>query len=158
MKPVAVFHLSVMIVFLPDLDDQIIGFFVFKAHEIELIGIGLAGMPDLIKVGVDSHVPAQNQGIKICFVHPFLNKHRPLQKIGADIDADLFPGILGNGQNGLSKVVAAVGDQGELKSFSVFFKPAVLVPFPAGFLQELQSPFGIIGKRIDDCGCNNRSV
>jgi len=54
-----------------------------------------------------------------------------------DIDADLFPCVLGNGQYGLSKVVAAVGNEREFKWFAVLFKPAGLVSFPTGCLQPL---------------------
>ena len=73
----AVFGLPVVIIFLPDLDDKIVGFMVLETDKIELIRICLARMPYLIQIRINSHLPAQDQGIKICLVHAFLDKYRP---------------------------------------------------------------------------------
>ena len=121
----AVGHLFCVVVFPANLDDQFIGPFVLETHKIELIGMGLAGMPDLIKVRIDPHLPSEHQGVKILLVHPLPYEYRPFQKVGPHVDADLSPRVLGDGQHGLSNVVAAVGDEGELKGFAVPFEPAL---------------------------------
>ena len=41
MQPVAILDSSVIVVFLPDFDYQIVRLPVFKAHEIELVVVGL---------------------------------------------------------------------------------------------------------------------
>ena len=103
-------YLSLVVVLLPDFQDQVVGPGVLVSDEVELVGVGLAGVPDLIKIRVDTHAPAQHNGIKIKFVDAFLNKHGPFHKIRAHIDSDLFPGILGDSQYGFAQVVAVVGD------------------------------------------------
>jgi len=65
MKFAAVFDLAIVVVFLPDFDDEIVGFQVFEAYKIQLIWIRLARMPYLIQVRFDSHCPAEYQGIEI---------------------------------------------------------------------------------------------
>ena len=125
MKLVAVGHLTFVIVLLPDLDDQIVRFLVLKSDKIELKRIGLAGVPDLEKVRLDSHAPAKNQGIEIGLIHTFLDEDRPFQEVGADVDPDLPPLVLGDGQDGLPEIISVVCDQRELKSFSIFLQPAL---------------------------------
>jgi len=117
-QAVGIFHLFLKIILLTDADDELIGLRIFKTDEIKLVGTGLAGMPDLIQVRIDAHLPAQNQGVKIQFVDAFLNKNRPLQQVGADIDPDFFPAVLSNGQYGFTQFVAAVADQGKLEPFA----------------------------------------
>ena len=48
MKPVAVFRLLAMIIFLPYFDNEIIGLLVSKGRKIELMGIRLTRMPNLV--------------------------------------------------------------------------------------------------------------
>jgi hypothetical protein len=48
MKPVAVSDLPVVIIFLTDFYDEIVGFRVFETDKIELIRICLARMPYLV--------------------------------------------------------------------------------------------------------------
>ena len=93
----AIFYLDVVIIFLPDLDYELICLLVFETNEIQLIGIGLARMPYLVEIRFNTHAPTEDQCIKIRLIHAFLNKHCPLQEIGAHINADLFPGVLGDG-------------------------------------------------------------
>ena len=111
--------------------------------------MGLARVPNLEQVGIHRHHPPQDDGVKIRLVDAFFDKYRPFQQIGAHIDTDLFPGILGNSQNRLSAVIAAVGDQGEFKALAVLFKPAVLIGCPTGLGQQFQSPGRIIGGRLN---------
>ncbi len=59
-EPVTIGHLFVVIVFLADLDDEIIGLLVPKAREIELVGAGLARMPDLVEVRRDFQRPTKD--------------------------------------------------------------------------------------------------
>ena len=47
----AIAHLPVVVVFLSDFDNEIVRLAVFKPNEIELMGTGLAGMPDLVEIG-----------------------------------------------------------------------------------------------------------
>ena len=105
-------------------------------------------MPDLEKVRLDSHAPAKNQGIEIGLIHPFLDEDRPFEEIGADVDPDLPPLVLGHGQDGLPEIISIVCDQRELKPFSIFLQPALLVSLPAGLLQELEGSLGVIGERL----------
>ena len=135
---VAIFDLASVVVILSDFDDQLVGFMIFEADKIQLLGTRLAGVPDLVEVGLDSHGPAQHQGIKVQFIYPFLNEHRPLEQVRLHIDADLFPGILGDGQNGFADVVAAVGYEGKLQRPAVLFKPALLIGPPSGLGQQFQ--------------------
>ena len=65
MEPVTVLYLGIVVVFLPDLDNEIICFMVFKSYKIQLIRIGLAGVPYLIQIRVNAHLPAQDNGIKV---------------------------------------------------------------------------------------------
>jgi hypothetical protein len=148
-QPAAIFHLAGKIVLLPDFDNQFVGFMVLEADEIKLIRAGLAGMPDLVKIRVDAHGPAQHQRVKVQFVDPLLNENGPLQKVRAHINADLFPGILGNCQDRLADIVAAVGNQGELELAAVFLKPPVLIGSPAGFGQQPGSLAGIVRHRLN---------
>ncbi len=103
MEPMTVFHLPVVIILLPYLNDQVIRLFVFKPHEIKLMRMGLAGVPYLEEVGLDSHAPPQDQGIEIRLVHPFLDEDRPFQKVRSDVNADCFQLVLGDGEDGLAE-------------------------------------------------------
>ena len=90
MKPATVLYLDIVVVFLPDLDDEIVRFLVFEAYKIQLIRISLAGVPYLIQIRVNAHLPAQDDSIKVQFVYAFLDKYGPLQEVGADIDTCLL--------------------------------------------------------------------
>ena len=121
MQSVAISDLGPMIIFLPDFDDKFIGFRIIKPYKIQLVGARLTGVPDLIEVWINSHGPAQHQGIKVQLVYPFLYKHGPFKKICLHVDADLFPGVLRDGQNSFADVITAVGNEGELQRASVLF-------------------------------------
>ena len=55
----------------------------------------------------------------------------------SNVNAELFPSVLGNGLDCLAKVITAVGDEGKLKSFSISFQPAFLVRPPSRLFKEL---------------------
>ena len=80
-------------------------------------------MPDLVQVRFNRHHPTQDYCIKIQLIDAFLNENGPFQKVGANIDSDLFPGILNDGKNGLAAVISTVCDEGELESFPLFGWP-----------------------------------
>jgi len=115
------------------------------ADEVELLRTRLARVPDLVEVRVDPHGPAQHHGVEVQLIDPLFDEHRPFHEVGAYVDADLLPGVLGDGQDGFADIVAAVGEQGELQLLSVFFEAAVGVALPAGFGQQLQGAFGSYG-------------
>jgi len=145
MKPMAERSLTLMVVFLSDPDNEVIGFLVPEAYKIELIGIGLAGMPDLIKIRLNPHLPAQNQRVEIELVDSLLDKDRPFKHSRPDVDSDLSPGILNNGHHGFANVIPAVGNQGELELLPIFFQSAFPILPPARFFQQLQGPCRVIG-------------
>ncbi len=91
MEPVTIGHLFVMIVFLPDLDDEIVRFIVPEAHEIELVRSNLARVPDLIEVRLDSHRPTEYQRIEIELIYPLLDKYRPFQHVRPYVNTDFAP-------------------------------------------------------------------
>ena len=91
MQPVAIDHLPLTIVLLANLDDQLVRFPVLKPNEIELVRPGLAGVPDLVKIRLDTHAPTQNQGVKVQFVHSLFNEYGPFKQVCLDIKPDLTP-------------------------------------------------------------------
>ena len=77
-EAVGVPDLLLVVVLPPDFDDKVVRLSVPISDEVQLEFPPLAGVPDLVQVGLDSQPPAEDHGVEIELVDPFSDKNGPL--------------------------------------------------------------------------------
>ncbi len=127
--------------------DDAVGGGIVVADEVELVAPGLARVPDLIEIRVDAHQPAEDDRVETAGIDEVLEKHRPLEHLGVDLDADALPAVLSDGKYCLSDQVSVVGDEIELEDLAVFLQPALGVLTPAEILENSERTFRVVGQR-----------
>lgn len=113
---------------------------------IQLLRVGLRGMPDLELIVVVSEDPSENDGIEIPLVDMVLEEDRPLVEFDFDFDADLLESILREGGDVAADFIAVVRDEGERKSLSVFDADPIGTRHPSRLIQQRAGLVGIVSR------------
>ena len=125
-----------------------IDLFILVADEVQLLGMGLAGVPDAILVEVVAKPPAKDNGVEFPLVHESFQKDGPLVDLNLHLDADFLEVVLHKGCNIAAHLVAVIRQQGKGEALPILHADAIGAGLPARLIQQSGCCCGIVGEGL----------
>ena len=137
------------VVFLANLDKEFVDSRVPVIDDVELFGIALGGVPDLVLIVVRSESPSEHHGVEASLVDEVLQKDGPFIELDLHFDAKLLEVVLNQRGDVTSDFISVVGDESKSEALAVLLEDAIFARLPARLGEKLAGLFRVVGEWFD---------